>query len=287
LTRYVIITPARDEEDFLEKTIHAVLNQTVLPQQWILVNDGSVDRTGDIMQRYAALYPWITVLHRGNRGFRNSAGGEIDAFYGGFDQIRSADWEYVVKLDADLSFAPDYFAQCFAAFKADPGLGIAGGTIYHDIEGREALEDNPAFHVRGATKIYRRECWEAIGGLMRIAGWDTIDELKANMLGWRTATLPHLHLLHFRYTGSADGAWRNALKDGRANYNAGYHPAFMLLKCLRRLFKPPVLIGGVGLMVGFLSCYWKRAPRVGDTSLVTYVRDQQLRKLTLRESLWR
>jgi biofilm PGA synthesis N-glycosyltransferase PgaC len=287
VTRYIIITPARDEEDHLEKTIETILRQTILPLQWVLVDDGSKDSTGAIIDRYATEYSWITACHRQNRGFRKAGGGVVDAFYDGYAALRFADWDYIVKLDADLSFSAGYFAECFAAFDKDPQLGIAGGTIYHDLNGVLSLEENPRFHVRGATKIYRRACWEEMDGLVRAAGWDTIDELKANMLGWTTRTLPELLALHHRFTGSADGAWKNAVKDGRANYNAGYLPVFMLLKCIRRLFKSPRLIGAVGLMTGFLGCYWKRSPRIPDAALISYVREQQLRRLLLRESMWR
>lgn len=287
MTKYILITPARDEADYLERTILSVLQQTILPAQWILMNDGSRDRTGEIMDRYAQLYPWITVCHRSDRGFRNSAGGEIDAFYDGFSRIACTDWNFIVKLDGDLSFGPDYFQNCLAEFLNNPRLGIGGGGIYHELNGEVVLEKNPIFHVRGATKIYRRECWEDIGGLVRTPGWDTIDELKANMLGWATRTFPNLRLVHHRYTGAADGAWKNAVKDGRANYIVGYHPLFMVVKCITRSIKYPWLVGSFGLMFGFLSGYWKRLPQVQDRNLIRYTRNQQIRRLLLLNTIWK
>jgi len=287
MTTYIIITPARDEEDYLERTILSVLQQSILPIQWILVDDGSRDRTGEIMDHYAQLYPWITVCHRNDRGFRNSAGGEIDAFYDGYSRIACSDWNFVIKLDGDLSFSPDYFAKCFAEFANDPRLGIGGGGIYHELKGGITLEKSPMFHVRGATKIYRRECWDDLGGLMRAPGWDTVDELKANMLGWTTRSFPDFRLLHHRYTGAAAGAWKNAIKDGRANYIAGYHPLFMLVKCAARSIKYPCLVGSAGLMRGFLSGYWERVPQVQDRGLIRYTRNQQLRRLLLLDTIWK
>lgn len=287
MTNYIIITPVRDEEDYLERTILSVVRQRSLPMQWILMDDGSRDRTGEIIDRYAGQYPWITACHRTDRGFRNSAGGEIDAFYEGYEHVAYTGWDFLVKLDGDLSFSPDYFAQCFAEFTKNPLLGIAGGGIYHDLNGRITLEESPLFHVRGATKIYRRECWDAIGGLLRVPGWDTIDELKANMLGWTTRTFPALRLLHYRYTGAADGAWKNGVKDGRANYIAGYHPIFMILKCATRILKQPRLVGSAGLMLGFLGGYWRRTPRVQDPPLICYTRNQQMRRLLLLDSIWK
>lgn len=287
MTRYLIITPARDEAEFLEKTIRSVVNQSIRPVQWIIVNDGSRDATGEIIDRYAKLYPWITAVHRENRGYREAGRGVVHTFYEGYQHIQSSEWDFLVKLDADLSFPSDYFERCFLEFAADPSLGIGGGGIYHEVDGELKLETNPKFHVRGATKIYRRECWDALGGLVPSPGWDTVDELKANMLGWTTRSFLDLRVSHYRYTGSADGAWKNCVKDGRANYVAGYHPLFMLIKCVKRLFKPPYLIGSVGLMWGFLAGYWKSAPRIADQKLIRYTRNQQLRRLMLQESIWK
>jgi poly-beta-1,6-N-acetyl-D-glucosamine synthase len=287
MKKYVIITPARDEEAHIERTIPSVVEQTVRPVQWIIVNDGSVDNTGAIIDRYAALYPWIQPLHRSNRGFRQAGGGVINAFYDGYAELDSSDWDFIVKLDADLNFTPDYFESCFAEFAKDDQLGIAGGGIYHQEDGGLKLEPNPMFHVRGATKIYRRECWEEIGGLLRAPGWDTIDEVKANMLGWSTRTLPHLQLLHFRFTGAADGAWKDCIKNGRANYISGYHPVFMLLKCVKRLFAKPYVMGSVGLFWGFLSAYRDRASQVADQRVIAYIRNQQMRRLLLLKTIWK
>lgn len=287
MIKYIIITPARDEEEFLAKTVAAVANQTILPQQWIIVNDGSRDNTGDIIDQAAATFPWITARHRQDRGFRQAGGGVIATFYDGYEQILSTDWDFIIKLDADLSFSSDYFERCFAEFEKNPRLGIAGGGIYHEDHGELKLEKDPAFHVRGATKIYRRECWEGIGGLLRAPGWDTLDELKANMLGWKTHTFPELRLSHHRYTGAADGAWKDSIKNGRANYITGYHPAFMLMKCLRRLTKRPYVVSSVGLFWGFVSGYLRRIPQVQDRPLIRYTRNQQVRRILQMESIWK
>ena len=287
MTQYIIITPARDEEEYLEKTITSVAQQTILPRQWIIVNDGSCDRTGEIIDRYAAIYPWITARHRPNRGYREAGGGVIATFYDGYAQILSWEWEFIVKLDAYLSFSEDYFERCFAEFAKDTRLGIGGGGIYHEQKGELKLEENPQFHVRGATKIYKRECWDVLGGLLRAPGWDTVDELKANMLGWSTRTFADLCLSHYRFTGAADGAWKDCIKNGRANYITGYHPFFMLLKCARRLVRKPYILGSIGLGWGFLSSYWRHTPRVQDPKLIRYTRNQQMRKMFMLDSIWK
>jgi hypothetical protein len=191
-------------------------------------------------------------------------------------------------LDGDLAFAPSYFEKCFARFEADARLGIGGGTICGRSNGQLAVEsrEDPPFHVRGATKIYRRSCWDAVGGLIKAPGWDTLDEVKANMLAWTTYTFAELTLEHFRHTGNADGVWKNWVKNGRANYISGYHPLFMFCKCLSRLREKPYGLVSAGLGFGFLSGYWRGTPRVDDESLIKYFRNQQIRRLTLRRSLW-
>jgi glycosyltransferase involved in cell wall biosynthesis len=285
---YVMITPARDEAEYLSHTIVSVAAQTVKPRLWVLVNDGSSDATPALMDAAARQHHWIRAVHRPNRGFRKSGGGVIEAFYDGCKELGGISWEFIVKLDGDLSFEPDYFEKCQAHFVAEPKLGIGGGTICEQVDGqlREEATGDPPFHVRGATKIYRRECWEGIGGLLAAPGWDTLDEVKANMMGWRTRSFPELKLHHHRYAGKADGAWKNWFKNGRANYISGYHPLFMFCKCLSRLREKPYGLVSLALWCGYASGYARRLPRVDDRELIRYFRGQQMRRLTLRRSLW-
>ena len=189
--RYVVITPARNESDNLGHTIRSMVSQTWLPVRWIIVNDGSTDDTDKLIDAAARKYPWIHAVHRADRGFRKQGGGVIDTFYDGLDRIEPGSWDFLVKFDADLSFESNFFELCLIKFTKDPKLGIGGGMICHNANGNLVCESpgDPAFHVRGATKIYRKECWVAIGGLQRAPGWDTIDELKANMMGWVTLKL--------------------------------------------------------------------------------------------------
>ena len=288
MARYVIVTPVRDEEDHIAETIRSVTCQTIPPSEWVIVDDGSTDGTGKIIDKHAAEYPWIRALHRPNRGFRKSGGGVIEAFYAGYDALRREDWEFIVKLDGDLTFPADYFEKCFEHFDREPRLGIGGGEIYHVLgSGEPKVEANPAFHVRGATKIYKRECWEAIGGLIRAAGWDTIDEVKANMLGWKTHSFRDLRLLHHRFTGSAEGVLRDRVKHGVACYVSGYHPLFLTASCVSRLVQKPYILGSAAIAYGFLKGYFTRAPRVHDTPLVGYLRSQQLKRLCGLETIWK
>jgi len=284
---YAIITPVRNEAKHLPGTIRSLADQIAHPKQWIVVDDGSTDGSVEIVRSAARDHPWITLVERKDRGCRKPGTGVIEAFYDGYPHLLPG-WEYLVKLDGDVSFQPDYFERCFNKFKENPRLGIGGGTVCNLISGRWVRESelDPSFHVRGATKIYRRECWDAIGELLRAPGWDTLDELKANMLGWTTLTFPELSILHHKPAGSADGSWTNWVKNGRANYLVGYHPLFMTLKAARRLFHKPYFIQAFGLLVGFYGGYLKRQPRIPDSELISYLRREQLRKLTFQPSLW-
>ena len=285
--KYVIITPVRDEEKHIEATIEAVAGQTIRPTEWVIVDDGSSDRTGDIIDRYAAKFPWISVVHRSNRGFRKSGGGVVEAFYDGYNALHCKDWDFIVKLDGDLTLSVTYFERCFEHFERDPKLGVGGGEIYYDLGGVQKLEANPKFHVRGATKIYRRACWEAIGGLLKAPGWDSIDEVKANMLGWKSYSFEGLRVVHHRLTGSADGALRDRVKHGVACYISGYHPLFVAASCFRRLFQRPYIIGSAAICYGFLKGYFTHIERVDDAPLIKYVRTQQLRRLCGLETIWK
>lgn len=284
--KYVVITPVRDEEAFLPATIESMIRQTNPPQEWIIVDDGSKDNTGKIIEEYARRYPWIRAVRREDRGFRKSGGGVVDAFNDGYKTITSWDWDFMAKFDGDLTFEPDYFEKCFEEFERDPKLGVGGGVICYIIDGAKQMEEAPAFHVRGATKIYRKACWEGIGGFWPAPGWDTMDEVKANSLGWSTRSFGDLHLVHHRPTGKADGLWGGLVKYGRANYICGYHPLFMLGKCLRRLGLKPPLLGSFALMYGYITGYLKRIPQVDDPVAIAYLRRQQLNRLTGRHSIW-
>jgi glycosyltransferase involved in cell wall biosynthesis len=285
---YVIITPARNEGFHLQKTIDSVAAQTVRPQKWIIVDDGSKDDTRLLAQAAARRYDWIGVVQRIDRGRREAGGGVIATFYDGYKLVANHPWQYIVKLDGDLSFGPTYFQECLEQFQKDPQLGIGGGTCCLEINGKAENEfpEDPGYHVRGPTKIYRRECWMDIGGLIQAPGWDGVDEIKANMHGWRTCGFKGITLIHHRPTGAAYGIWTDAVKAGLANYITGYHPVFMLCKCARRLCHKPYGIGSLALWTGFMKGYWRRIPQVADKEMIRYVRRQQWRALTFRSSLW-
>jgi biofilm PGA synthesis N-glycosyltransferase PgaC len=293
--KYVVITPARNEADHIEKTIRSMVEQTLTPLQWTIVNDGSTDATGEILERWASKYSWIVPVHLGrdirskedkwSRGKRAYDAKEIKAFHFGYQHLKIADWEYIVKLDADLGFRSDYFERCLAEFEADPKLGIGGGAICHEVNGSLQIESTPRFHVRGATKIYRRTCWTQIGGVVNGAGWDTIDEVTANMLEWKTQTFPQLKVTHYRPTGTANGALQNAVKIGSWSYVSGYHPLYMIARAVKWISEKPYFISSLGMLYGFVSAWIRRVPQI-DQTVIRYLREQQLRRLAFRSTIW-
>ncbi|MEQ1637915.1 MAG: glycosyltransferase family A protein [Methylococcales bacterium] len=286
--KYIIITPVRDEAPYIEKTLESVFSQTILPFKWLIVDDGSSDGTGEILDIRTAQFNWIEVIHRGNRGFRAAGGGVMEAFYAGYNVLNDEDWDFIVKLDGDLSFPPDYFEQCFKIFDTEADLGIGGGTICRLDDGQLMVDSagDPPFHVRGATKIYRRDCWEKISPLLKAPGWDTIDEVKANLHGWNTRTFADLNLIQYKPTGGADGFWRDRFKSGLANYITGYHPVFMLAKCVKRAIRKPFFYESLALMAGFCWGYLKGIPQVGDAEAISYLRQQQIRCLLRRRGIY-
>jgi poly-beta-1,6-N-acetyl-D-glucosamine synthase len=288
LPHYTVITPVRNEAKFIGSTVAAMAVQTLPPRQWVIVDDGSTDGTDAILEAAAREHDWITVVRRADRGFRKSGGGVVEAFDDGYAAVRDSDWDFIVKLDGDLSFERDYFEQCLSRFADDPRLGIGGGTICILAGGVRQVDSpgDPPFHVRGATKIYRRTCWEQIAPLLRAPGWDTIDEVKANMHGWSTRTFAELTLVQHRTTGAVDGQWANWFKNGVANYATGYHPAFMLAKCVRRSWEKPRLVAAAALWAGFCAGYLQRRPRLEDGPTVRYLRQQQWQRLMRQPSIY-
>lgn len=284
---YVIVSPVRNEEAYLERTIDSVINQTVTPARWVIVDDGSTDRTGAIAESYSGAVPWIEVVHRPDRGYRLPGGGVIEAFYDGYLRVEKRAWAYIVKLDGDVSFDRRYFETLATYFTAEKALGLAGGDVYNATPRGLEPERQPRFHVRGAVKMYRRSCFEAIGGLARMPGWDTLDEVKANMLGFTTRSFADLYVVQHRPTGAAQGSWRNYVKNGRANWISGYHPLFLIVKCLKRSFAPPFFVASAGIAAGYCAGCLRREPRINDRELIGYLRRQQLRKLLFQASIWK
>jgi biofilm PGA synthesis N-glycosyltransferase PgaC len=284
---YGIIMPVRNESAYIEKTIKCLVNQTVKPVFLIAVNDGSTDNTGEIIDRYAKQFDWIHPLHRQDRGYRKNGIGVMEAFYDGFKTVNQYSWNYICKLDGDLSFEDNFFEKALEQFDLDPKLGITGGKIVNAIGEQRFYETHPKFHVRGATKIYRRTCWETIGGLVKMTGWDTYDEIKAIMEGWKTKTIENLVILHYRPTGKADGLYKNYFKNGTGSYILGYQPLFLVLRAIKCSIAEKNVLAGIGMVWGFFTGKFRKIKRIPDRMARKFIAGQQIRLLLKMKSIWK
>jgi glycosyltransferase involved in cell wall biosynthesis len=284
-SRYVIVTPAKNEERFLEGMISSVLRQTVRPAKWVIVNDNSTDRTGEILRRAAAAHEWIAAVESGDRDGRRKPGGE-GVVHCGIRQVNLEEVDFLARLDADITFEADYFERLFLEFHRNPRLGIAGGVCHVRSKGTLVEEKHPRFHTRGALKTYRVRCYREIGGLEEELGWDSVDEIRANMLGWETRSFPDLKVIHHRSTQTASGALKGRRNAGIAGYYVGYHPLFMFGRALKNMARPPYVLGGLSMLYGFFSGYLNSLPRVRDRDLIRYVREQQWNRLTGKATIW-
>jgi len=277
--KYVVITPVRDEAQFIEKTIHSMIQQTIKPAEWVIVDDGSTDETADIIARYATEHSWIKLVNREDRGTRQRGKGVIEAFYAGYETLTCQDYDIIVKLDGDLSFEPTYFESLLGEFASKPKLGIAGGGVYERRDGEDWVLRATKDHVRGPTKVYRRTCFEAIGGLVPALGWDGVDEWKALVLGWQVQSVLELKVYHYRFTGTATGPLRSRIEEGYGAHYMGYHPLFMIARGIRRMFARPYLVGGMAMIIAYFTAWLRGRERLPDPSVILYVRRTQLRQL--------
>ncbi len=279
---FVVITPTRDEERTIDRTIRSMLAQTARPLRWVIVNDGSTDRTAELVEKHLPDNPWIELVTRADRGHRALGGGVVEAFTVGLARVRELDWDYVVKLDADLEFEASYFANLLRRFAANPRLGMASGKTFLIQNGVKSIEYCHDEHVRGPAKMYTREVFEAIGGLEAVRGWDMIDETKAQMLGFETRSFVDEEILHLR---PIDARQTNVLRSryemGKLYWFLGYHWAYHFVRCLRSAVQDfPLGIGGAALFAGYLVAALGRRPRY-DAAYVAFVQRKQLARFSL------
>lgn len=275
----VVISSCRDEEDFIELTLRSVVNQACRPDRWIIVDDSSSDVTPDIVSRYAADHPWIEFLSRKRGGKRQLGPGVVSAFNVGLAHLGNDSFDVIAKLDCDIEFGPDCFAKILAHFD-DPRVGIASGTTYFKIGTKLIFERYAPYHVPGQAKFYRRACFEEIGGLQPIYGWDILDETDARRRGWITLSDPTITILHHRLQGAAFGALRGRLIWGRGAYAVGTHPIFAVARGLYRMAERPWILGGLAFLWGFFSSYFHPGvTRAQDRDLMRYLRREQLYRL--------
>lgn len=257
--RYIIVSPVKDEERFVEYTLRSVTEQTLKPDLWVIVDDGSNDRTYEIIRCYSNLYKFIRLMRHDCSGIRQTGSAVIRAFNFGLQSIGKIDCDFIVKLDCDLSFEPRYFEKILERFIHDPRLGIASGIYLEEIKGGVWKPVTmPVYHAAGACKVIRRECFEEIGGFIVSAGWDTVDEIKAMTHGWKTKHFTELLMKHHKREGSGIGVIKTSGMHGEIYYLTGGSKLFFILKVLHRIGAKPYGLCALSLLRGYLRAMWKR-----------------------------
>jgi glycosyltransferase involved in cell wall biosynthesis len=280
--RLLIVSPTRDEAAYLRRTINSVVRQTVRPALWIIVNDGSSDATGSIADEAAQQYPWIRVLHRPTGQPRRVGPGVVEAFYAGLALVELDDYDFVCKLDGDLEFPADYFAILLERFAANPRLGTASGKTFIPVGEGLVKERTGDQFSHGVAKLYRRACFQEIGGFVREVMWDGIDCHRCRMLGWEAISYdePELAIVHLRQMGSSyKSIYHGRMRWGRGQYFMGTHPLYLLAAAIYRMAERPWVLGGACIAAGYLQAAWQRQPRYGDRAFRSHLHRWQFREL--------
>jgi len=281
MPRLVLITPARNEEALIEKTIESVIKQTVLPFRWVIVDDGSTDRTAEIVKRYLVDYPWIELLRRPQRQERTFAA-KVRAFNAGYESIKNLNYEIVGNLDADVSFENDYLEFLLQRFSEDAELGVSGTVFREDGYSSERHSFEGHEHVAGGCQLFRRRCFEEIGGFVpnKAGGVDWIAVTSARMKGWKTRSFREKYFFHHRKLGTAE---RSVLSSyfsyGEKDYYLGGHPVWEMFRVAYRLIQPPYISSGLALASGYGWAFISRTVRPVSEELMAFHRKEQLVKL--------
>ncbi len=279
-SKYVLITPARNEVEYIGQTIESVVAQTVLPVKWVIVSDGSTDGTDDIVKEYTTKHKWIELVRMPDRAERHFAG-KVHAFNAGYERVQGLKYDIVGSLDADITFDPEYFEFLLGKFSKDTNLGVAGtpfreGIVQYDY--RFSRKE----HVSGACQLFRRECFESIGGYVPIKAGaiDLTAVVTARMKGWKTETFTEKFCIHHRKMGTAKSNIILALfKSGFGDYQMGVHPLWQIFRSVYQMTRKPFLIGGLMLLTGYFWAMLKSSPKPVSTEFVNFRRKEQMQWL--------
>ncbi|HET7212666.1 MAG TPA: glycosyltransferase family A protein [Terriglobia bacterium] len=284
LPAYVIITPARNEAEFIELTLKSVVAQTVKPIKWVIVSDGSTDGTDEIVSGYAAQNPWIELVRMPERRERHFAG-KVHAFNAGYSRVKDLDYAVIVSMDADISFEEDYFAFLLARLAANSRLGIVG-TPFLEGESTYDFRFSSTDHVSGACQVFHRLCFESIGGYqpLKSGGIDVTAVLSARAKGWQTRTFTEKFYVHHRKMGAAQYAgYRARLNVGHKDYLLGSHPVWELFRCIYQMRYKPYLIGGTLMAAAY---FWDLLRGVEPTMPEDLIRFRQKDQMTRLKSFF-
>src|SRR5436190_1864652 len=281
--RYVLVTAARNEAEFIELTIRSVVAQTVHPVKWMIVSDGSTDATDEIVAKWAADHPWIELVRMPERRERTFAG-KATAFNMARERMKDLEYVAIGNLDADVSFDADYFAFLLDKLARDGALGVVG-TAFEDKSLRYDYRYVSIEHVAGPCQLFRRECMDALGGytISRSGGIDHIAVIQARMKGWSTRTFPEKAYVHHRLMGTAArGVLAARYKSGALDYLLGSHPVWEISRTIYQMRKPPYVFGALWLLAGYVSAAARRAERPVTPELVRFRQREQMQRLKSR-----
>jgi len=278
--RYALVSPCRNEAEFLRRTLDSVAAQSLQPSLWVIVDDGSTDDTPRILEEYAKRLPYLRIVHRQDRGRRAVGPGVIEAFYDGLNTIDLSDFDFLCKLDVDLDLPERYFEELIERMEADPRLGTCSGKPWfdHPVSGKRVPEVCGDEMSVGMTKLYKVSCFRDIGGFVREVMWDGIDCHRARMLGWKAKAFndESLRFLHLRAMGSSDkNILRGRVRSGFGNYFMGTSPLYLAAIAVNRLFQHPTISGSLATIWGYLLSAMKGLPRYEDREFRRFLRRYQ------------
>jgi glycosyltransferase involved in cell wall biosynthesis len=278
--RYLLISPCRDEAQYLRRTLDSVEAQSVLPALWVVVDDGSTDETPTILEEYARRLPYLRVVRRADRGRRQVGPGVIEAFYTGLDDVRLDDFDYLCKLDMDLDLPVRYFELLMQRMESDPRVGTTSGKPWfvHPQSGALVPEVCGDEMSVGMTKFYRVTCFQEIGGFVRQVMWDGIDCHRARMLGWIAESVDDkaIRFVHLRPQGASQtNIWTGRVRAGFGQYFMGTSPLYYLVVAIYRLPTHPALIGSLAMLWGYFRSWLKGLPRYDDMEFRRFLRSYQ------------
>ncbi|WP_238370527.1 glycosyltransferase family 2 protein [Heliomarina baculiformis] len=279
---YVLISPCRNEADYMRRTLDSVVAQSLQPTLWVIVDDGSTDETPQILADYAAKHDWIRIVQKPDRGHRAVGPGVVEAFYVGYQSIDPADFTYSCKLDLDLDLPPRYFETLIERMEADPRIGTCSGKPYIRQNNTLVSERRGDEMSVGMTKFYRRTCFEDIGGYVHEVMWDAIDCHKARQRGWKAVSWDHpdLNFEHLRPMGSSQTSiWTGKRRHGFGQYFMGSDLFFYAATCVFRMAEKPYVLGGLAMMQGYLAAWMRGDRQLDDPELRAFIRAYQRQAL--------
>jgi glycosyltransferase involved in cell wall biosynthesis len=278
---YVLVTAAYNEEALIGKAIASIVAQTCPPKEWVIVSDGSTDRTDEIVRQYEEECDFIRLLSLRTPHARDFAA-QVNAINSGVNSLTTSEYQFIGNLDADVTFEPTYYENLLQKFEQDPRLGLAGGYI-QEKHGRNftVRRTNSTASVAHAVQLFRRECFESIGGYtpLQYGGPDWYAEVSLRMRGWGVRSFPDLPVFHHRPTGTADQLLRHRFRQGRLDFSLGSHPLFEIVKCLKRVPEKPAVTGAISRLAGFCWSYVRKQPRSVPRDFVSFLRREQLDRL--------